>query len=94
MIPHIDGKVNRRSDKNRPFGDLPDFLRKTVAHIPRGWRHRFVAVEAAFELVADGFERLDRELHVVERVATPALFRSPLEAYLAYHAIVKMSIVF
>ena len=26
--------------------------------------------------------------------ATPALFRSPLEAYLAYHAIVKMSIVF
>ena len=31
-------------------------------------RHRFVAVEAAFELVADGFERLDRELHVVERV--------------------------
>lgn len=35
MIPHIDGKVNRRSDKNRPFGDLPDFA-KTVAHIPRG----------------------------------------------------------
>ena len=36
MIPHIDGKVNRRSDKNRPFGDLPGFLRKTVARIPRG----------------------------------------------------------
>ena len=36
MIPHIDGKVNRRSDKNRPFVDLPDFLRKTVARIRAG----------------------------------------------------------
>lgn len=30
MIPHIDGKVNRRSDKNRPFGDLPDFCEKRL----------------------------------------------------------------
>ena len=30
MIPHIDGKVNRVRYKNRPFGDLPDFLRKRL----------------------------------------------------------------
>ena len=36
MIPHIDGKVNRTRHKNRPFGDLPDFLRKTVARARRG----------------------------------------------------------
>ena len=36
MIPHIDGKVNRVRHKNRPFGDLPDFLRKTVARARRG----------------------------------------------------------
>ena len=36
MIPHIDGKVNRVRHKNRPFGDLPDFLRKTVARAGAG----------------------------------------------------------
>ena len=77
-------------------GTAPEVLVATRVMSPTSYQLLYPAIFGAGDRDRTGTGSLPRDFksRASANSATPALFRSPLEAYLAYHAIVKMSIVF